>query len=358
MPDTEEIVDAETGEPPEAEERAASLAKAFNDADGAAEDGGTAGGEEAAGESGTGESAGGGGAGGQAGGQAGGPEATADMPALAAPHHWPAEQQEMFGQLPERKWQEWLLERDRGMTASHTRAMQEAAPLRNLAEQWTPYLSRTGETVDRAANEALNFRYQLDTGTPEQRRRVIEDLAQRYGVSLAPDQEPSPEEDPFEIQKRVNAVVTPLQQQVAQLTGGIQSQMAAQQAAAQQAAMREVQEFRDEKGKDGKPTHPYFDEVRTMMASMAQAEAAAGRTPDIATLYEQATWADPSVRAKRQLAEKKSAEAAARKADQERARKARAAAGGLGGSGGGAKAQPKTRAEQLAEAWDEASAAG
>ena len=120
--------------------------------------------------------------------------------------------------------------------------------------------------------------------------------------------------------------------------------------------MQVIERFRIEKGADGKPAHPYIDELLDDMTALAQARAAAGQTPDIAELYEAASWSNPSVRAKVQAAQKAADRAKTKKADQERARRARTASSGLAGSGGGTAAQPRSRREEIEAAYDAASA--
>ena len=343
--EVEQIVDADTGEAPEEEGRRAELAKAYNDAEGGEAEG--AEGAEAA-EAAEGSE-----------GQEGGAEAAgAEQPEpLEAPEHWDAGVRERFAQA-DRAWQEWLLERSREMDAAHTRRSQELAPLkpfREAAEQWSPYLQQIGATPDRMFSDLMQTEYALRTGTNADRKQILIGLAQRYNVDFEAPAEASPEDDPFGVQKMVREAVAPLQQRIEAVNGGFQQQQAAAQAAAREEAARIVRGFEDEKGADGKPAHPYFQEVRTRMRSMAQAAEAAGQPVDIASIYEAACWSDPSVRAKMLAEEKRAGQASKRREEQERAKKARAAVGGLGGSGGGGKVQPRSRLKQLEGAWDEAS---
>ena len=153
----------------------------------------------------------------------------------------------------------------------------------------------------------MQHEYVLRTGTNEQKIQMLLGLARDYGVNMAQNgngEPPSAEEDPFEIQQKIQAALNPVMQQVQQLSGSVQQQQGYNQQASQAAGQNHIDEFRDRKGADGKLAHPYYPEVFDDMLAMAQAKQAAGQTPDIAELYEQAIWSNASVRAKVQAAEK------------------------------------------------------
>ena len=79
-----------------------------------------------------------------------------------------------------------------------------------------------------------------------------------------------------------------------------------------------VQTFAEEKTEAGTPAHPHFSEVERDMAIQAEAIVATGVRPDLNSLYDNASWANPGVREKLLAAEQRHA-AAKRDAD-ERAR--------------------------------------
>ena len=274
---------------------------------------------------------------------------------LDPPAHWAAADQERFREA-DPKWQEWFLSRSKDMDAAHTRRSQEVAPLRNVLQQWGPTVQQWGADPVQVINGAMQAVYTLRAGTPEQKAGLIKQLAQDYGVSLDPPKQPSAEEDPFGVQAMIDQKLAPFSQQLQQMGGGMQQQQQAAQQAASQAGMQVIERFRIEKGADGKPAHPYIDELLDDMTALAQARAAAGQTPDIAELYEAASWSNPSVRAKVQAALKAADRAKTKKAEQERARRARTASSGLAGSGGGTAAQPRSRREEIEAAYDAASA--
>ena len=266
---------------------------------------------------------------------------------LEAPQHWAAEHQTMFGTLP-RDGQSFLLDRSKDMEAAHTRRSQEIAPFRQVSEQWAPYLGQLQATPAQMFNTLMQTEYQLRTGTNEQRMQILLGLARDYGVDFGGPPQPTKEEDPFGFQTMLGQRLGPIEQRLEQLGGGIQATQGAHQQVQVAAAGRTIEEFRGAKGADGKPAHPHFDEVADDILAMAQARSTAGQPIDIAKMYEAACWANPSVRAKLQVAERKSADA-----EQERRKKAALASGGLEGGGGGVTKgdQPKSTEEAMEKAY-------
>ena len=279
------------------------------------------------------------------------------LPPLDAPHHWPAEHQERFGKA-DREWQQWFLDRDKDMTAAHTRRSQEVAPLRQALERWGPALQQMNTHPMMLLEQAVPMLHTLLAGTNEQKANLLLSLARDYGVNFGGPPEPTAEEDPFGFQKMLNSALNnrlgPVEQALQRLGGGLQGMHGQHQATQEAGAMRAIEEFRGATGDGGKPAHPYFDEVASDLLAMAQARSASGQPLDLAQMYEAACWANPPVRAKLQLAERTKATA-----EQERARKAARASGGLegGGGGGGPEGQPKSTRDALKAAFAEHSAA-
>ena len=141
------------------------------------------------------------------------------------------------------KAQSFLMDRSKDMEAAHTKRSQEIAPLRSAADKWTPYLSTdAGRAVDRYSTRLMGYEYGLRTGTNEQKINILLGLARDYGVNMAQNgngEPPSAEEDPFEIQAKIQAAVGPIAQQVQQLNGNFQQQQGYSQQASTAAAQTE-----------------------------------------------------------------------------------------------------------------------
>ena len=270
---------------------------------------------------------------------------------LDAPSHWALEDQEMF-RKQDSKAQRWLLDRSKAMDAAHTKRSQEIAPLRNSIQKWQPYLDKVGATPELAFESLITAEYRLRTGTPEQKREALAKVAQDYGIPLGgPETEQSGGEEDY-LQQDILKVVQPLQEQVDQLTQGVQTQsQAAQQAQTAQAA-EYIQSFREAKTEAGQPAHPYFDEVYQDMTVFAQADQAGGKLPELPDLYERAVWANPAVRVKMLAAQQHAAKKQEERARKEKVEKAKLAGSSVAGASAVPEEQPKSLRDNISEQFD------
>lgn len=234
------------------------------------------------------------------------PEAAAaeeeeEEPPIEPLENWDEAAREMFRELP-RPGQEFVVDQFKAMQAAHTKRSQEIAPFRSAVEQWNPYLQQWGVTADQAFNYLMGADQRLRTGTDEQKRAMIEQIARDYGVSQ--EQAPAYTTDPMAEDDRpyVDPEIARMLEETQRQMQAVQSQFVSQEQAMQQRQMAEasqmVETFRTATNEDGSPKHPYFGEVEAVMATLAQAEQAQGRIPNLDALYEQATWSTPEVRAK------------------------------------------------------------
>ena len=100
---------------------------------------------------------------------------------LEPPAHWSLDDQTMF-RAQSREAQQWLLDRSKAMDATHTRRSQEIAPLRGAVDKWSGYLGQLGATPEQAFDMLIAAEYQLRTGTPEQKRAAMTQLARDYDI--------------------------------------------------------------------------------------------------------------------------------------------------------------------------------
>ena len=257
---------------------------------------------------------------------------------LDYPAHWPKEHREAWTGTP-RNLQQFYLDRNREMEAAHTRRSQELAPVRQLVDQWTPFVESFGGDTLQVLNEAMQTIHQLRSGTNAQRLRVLYDLGRAFGVDYTEGQQQAdPAQDPFGLRTMVAESMRPLQQQVHTLAQQHSGQQQATEQQQMQVGLRALENFKSEKDADGNLKHPHYDEVLEKMISTAQARRIATGRPlspeDIAPLYEEACWAVPSVRSKLIASQKAGNSDNAKRGDQGRQRRARSAAGGLSGGGG------------------------
>ena len=205
---------------------------------------------------------------------------------VEAPEHWASDDREMFSkQTPEAK--DWLLGIYKGMESAHTKRSQEIAPMRNVTDQWSGYLNNVGVRPEQMFNSLMQVESALRTGTVEQKRGTVLKIAQEYGIPLnieseLEDDNHNPERDMMmaeNYQLRQN------------------NQMAQQNNSTVQVRDR-ISQFKSETDIQGNLKHPYFDELESDMAQLAQVDQVNGKVSNLSELYENATWANSTVREK------------------------------------------------------------
>lgn len=265
-------------------------------------------------------------------------EETTTAPAVEAPAHWSLADREMFAkQTPEA--QSWLMERSKAMEAAHTKRSQEIAPMRQTLEKWGPYLGQVGAAPEIAVDRLMNVEYGLRTGTQDEKRQILRELAQSYGITAPQEGETPPDPQIAELRREIQTLRGQSQQQ----TQSTEDQRVAQMEAS-------VQQFAEQRTEQGDLAHPYFGEVQGYMAAFAQHEIAAGKQPELGSLYDQACWASPTVRAKL-IAEQQKASADEQKQKQaEKVKQAKAASGSISGAGSGTANQQQKTPETVDDA--------
>ena len=269
---------------------------------------------------------------------------------IPPPTNWSLKDQETFKELTP-KAQHFLLERSRGMEAAHTQRSQELAeirrsiePLARSMQQYEGYFQQTGATPQEVFNTFMQIDYGLRSGSVENKYEILRSLIRSYGIPAPGEggaQQTSPQQtrDP-----RVDQVMNQLQSMQGQAAEAARMN----QAALAQSKRELVQSFAEQKGEDGQPLHPYFGEVEGLMATLAQTEVARGVQPDLQQLYEQACYANPTVR-QRILADQN----AQATVERQRNNAGRRRAGkGISGAGSSSKEQPTERIDILRQAWD------
>jgi hypothetical protein len=142
---------------------------------------------------------------------------------------------------------------------------------------------------------------------------AINRLAQSWGIDLNQALQEQTYIDPT-----VTALLSPLQQQVQQLTQHIQQQQAGQQHQMQASLLQEISDFESAKDANGQPAHPLFADVFDDMIKAVNL----GYAKNIGEAYEVASQINPQARERAQAG---AAEAAKKKAlDEAAARSGRA----------------------------------
>ena len=200
---------------------------------------------------------------------------------------------------------------------------QAMAPINALAERWSPTLASRGATTAadqvRHVDRVLETEHMLLNGTREQKIQVMQQLAHAAGLG-APTGGPVPQphmqahapqmQPPYAPPATGDALVDQLQrshhaQQVdawreAMATAGPQGA----QAQTVHRAREHVMAVATQRDQAGNLVRPYFQAVARDIGRAAQAEMRAGRTPDIAAIYDAAVAVNPNVQAHKLAAAK------------------------------------------------------
>ena len=215
----------------------------------------------------------------------------AALPAIEPPARFSEKDKDTFRSLP-REAQEILAARNQEMEADYTRKTTDLAEQRKATEAlqaavepYRPYLASLNTTPDRAIPVLLAADYQLRHGTPEQKNKLIVQLAHDYGISLSEISELS-EDD------AVAPEIAQVNQRIAGIERAIQVGQTQAQTQINQSAENQVTAFVEEKDSAGNLLHPHFAEVRAVMGSLISVNP----DLDVHKAYEHAVWANPQLR--------------------------------------------------------------
>lgn len=247
---------------------------------------------------------------------------------IAPPEHWPQADKEVFSKAP-KDVQEWAIRRDKELQADYTRKTQEIAQFRREYEPvdqlFEPYKDQLRAQGDSPA-QVIERYIAMEQFVERDPVNAFRWLANRYNVDLSTltqSQEPA---DP-----QIQALQSELSNLRAQVTQ--REQLTTQEQ--QNTLVQQIQSLAEEKDANGNLVRPHFNEVMDDMARLARAEQAAGRVPDVKSLYETAVWANPSIREKMLTAQQQSEQKKRDEAARAKAAAAKKAAKSVSGSPAG-----------------------
>jgi hypothetical protein len=219
--------------------------------------------------------------------------------ALAPPNGWSAEAKAKWHELPA-EIMSAVQKREQDVAKFTSTRDEHASFGKEVYQTVQPYLAQIqaeGGTPTQAIRSLLNTAYVLRTGSPEQKRHLLMQTAQQFGVDLG--QVEAQPGQPLSVQAEVDRVFA-------------QREQAEQQRKYQEAqieAQTEIQAFAAD------PKHTHYETVKGHMAALI----GNGAAKDLQDAYDQAVWAMPDTRAtvlaqQRAEDEQKRAKAAADKA--------------------------------------------
>lgn len=237
-----------------------------------------------------------------------------------APTTWKPEAQAEYAKLPETVRKE-IHKREEDFHRGIEQYRGAAQFGQDIAKEFQPYqkmLESIKVAPSQMVNAALQFEYQIRTGTPEQKLDLMHRLAKAYGVNLDGSATETDDEN-------AEIIGHPFFQQLKQELDGVKSQLTAREQREKEEAEKAEQAERERIRNDiaafqSDSKNEFYGQVKGQMLQLIQS----GQATDLKDAYDKAVWINPEVRAKliarQQETERKETEKA------ERAAKARKAA--------------------------------
>ena len=200
-----------------------------------------------------------------------------------APEHWSSDERTKFDSLPPEA-QEVLLERDKAFQKGYQEKAQAISAITEAIKPWEQSLAQRGMTADQAIRALFAAQHQLDTNAVE----GILQIAQNYGVvdQLKDKFAPATDDEDF-----TDPGIKALQQEIKELKGQIEQTTQGFQQQQVSAGQQKIDEFKNAVDGEGKPAHPYFDQLMPEITALIQTK---GGTLDEA--YQQLVWTVPEFR--------------------------------------------------------------
>lgn len=189
--------------------------------------------------------------------------------------------------------------------AEKSKAYDEVA---SVVQPYEALIRSKGVSSTQVIQSMLNTYYQLETATPENKKQLIGQLAQNYGVDLG-----------LETGNNENQAYTALEQRFQSLQQKIDQQQYDAQNRAQDTAASEIQAFATAVDENGQLKYPYFENLREEMTIRIKS---ASRELSLEEAYNDASWSNPETRALMQT--KQSAEEEAKRQEAIKAKVAQA----------------------------------
>lgn len=284
-------------------------------------------------------------------------EGVAEATGVIAPEHWPTEEREAFGTLPEEA-KTFALTQGERLEALHQKRQEELASQREVLtrlapidQELAPYreqLRLEGVDERNVVKQLMAIRTSLATAPKE----TIQWLAQQTGVDLGSVNDET-FADPTE--QRLNAV----EQQVANVNQQTQQAISQTQVdAATRQAQTMIDTFSTVKNDDGNLKYPHFEAVQGAMTELATADRAAGKTIELEDVYQRAVWLHPDTREKLLTARDSNNEADViakeKKNQRQRTSRARRADTTIRSTAEAPSVPEKSLRQELSDAWKEA----
>jgi len=197
------------------------------------------------------------------------------------PKHWSSDEKEQFKALPEEA-QKILLERDKQFQKGYQERVQGISDIEKALEPYKQNLALMGASEA----DAIRTLFAAHARLMQDPANGILGLAQQFGVMDHLREQFAPDTDDDFTDPEIKALRQQVQTLQSQL-GNFQTQTQSQQ---QEQLLSQIDSFKNQTDDSGQLVHPYFDQVRTQMATLVQQ----GKSLDEA--YNEAVWMVPEFR--------------------------------------------------------------
>lgn len=188
-------------------------------------------------------------------------EETESEAPIDAPASLSEEEKAVFADLPD-ELQEFIRRREGERDSAFQKKTQEIAAIKSAFEPFKEMLSINGVSEAEAIQRLLNAQAYLQRDP----LNALKQLAQNYGVldKLAP-QKASEESDEY-----LDPTVAKLQKELEELKAQQNNYLTSSQRQQQEQVLQAIAEFKTATDDQGNPAHPYFDQVKHLMAPLVQ----------------------------------------------------------------------------------------
>ena len=252
---------------------------------------------------------------------------------IEPPTEWTAEQQDAFRQLP-KELKDFTLNQAKAASEGIA-AREHYQSLEKVIEPWRQAWAANGLDDAAGINKVLSLWQWADNKPVEFANWFFEknNLTIEGGGEGEGD-EPEYVDPDIQAIRQENAA---LKQEIGEIKGTLQARDTQSVQAQQAQIQQEFQNFKDAKDEKGSPLHPYFDEVRRVMAGLIRS----GEVSDLETAYASAVRAHPEVSRKIESAAKAAADRERRQSERAKAEAAKRAGASVSGEPSGATVGPE-----------------
>lgn len=209
-------------------------------------------------------------------------------PEIEAPSHWANDDREAFKSL-DKKGREFLLRRHKEMEADYTRKNQahadilkKAEGLQKVLEPHDAYIRKIGFEPSQVIDKLLGAEIRLRMGSPAEKRAIIKQLSQEYGIPL----------DDNATQPEVDQQTQIILQKIDETERTVLQLKKEREAEERRALQNHIDNFSSQVDEKGLPKYPHFETVKARMGKFLKD----GEAASMEDAYEKAIFLNKDLR--------------------------------------------------------------